>query len=226
MTYEAFRKKIRARFEELSEQEQVQTMPFRGEHLQIFPQVFSPKLFSESVWFGKQLTPLCQGKKLLEVGTGTGIIAIMCAQAGARVTATDINPEAVRNAQENFQTYNVEGQVYYADVYTGLPEDKKYDIIFWNHPFNLSTEPEKKDLLKSIFDYRYKALEQYVAQARNYLTQNGRLLLGTGNLADFKQLERIAQRHNYTLKELSKDRCYIDNDDFELYCQVLEFIQQ
>jgi len=33
-----------------------------------------------------------EGKRVLDMGTGTGIIAIAAAQAGADVTAVDVNP--------------------------------------------------------------------------------------------------------------------------------------
>lgn len=41
------------------------------------------------------------GKRVLEVGTGTGVLALVLARAGARVTATDLEPAAVACAREN-----------------------------------------------------------------------------------------------------------------------------
>jgi hypothetical protein len=41
------------------------------------------------------------GKRALDVGTGTGVLAILLARAGARVVATDLSPAAVGCAREN-----------------------------------------------------------------------------------------------------------------------------
>ena len=42
-----------------------------------------------------------RGMRVLEVGTGSGFIALHCAKAGAVVTATDISPLAIQNAKDN-----------------------------------------------------------------------------------------------------------------------------
>lgn len=50
----------------------------------------------------KAAAPLAQ-ERVLDVGTGTGILAILAHQLGARaITVTDIDPEALRVAEENF----------------------------------------------------------------------------------------------------------------------------
>jgi SAM-dependent methyltransferase len=41
------------------------------------------------------------GEKVLDVGTGTGVVAITAARAGARVTALDLTPELLATAREN-----------------------------------------------------------------------------------------------------------------------------
>src|SRR5882762_8838059 len=41
------------------------------------------------------------GEAVLDVGTGTGVVAITAARAGARVTALDLTPELLEQAREN-----------------------------------------------------------------------------------------------------------------------------
>ena len=56
----------------------------------------------------QQLLPLSlEGTKVLDMGCGTGILAIMAALRGARdITAIDIDPWCVENATENVQQNN------------------------------------------------------------------------------------------------------------------------
>src|SRR4051812_34327997 len=62
-----------------------------------------PALTNSSLILLKSLPDL-EGKSVLDLGTGCGILAVYAALNGAsRVTAVDIDPNAVANASENVQ---------------------------------------------------------------------------------------------------------------------------
>jgi len=67
------------------------------------PTVFHPKIFLTSKFFAEFLQGLdLTGKNAVEIGTGSGILALSAAKAGAAsVLALDINPAAVRTAAAN-----------------------------------------------------------------------------------------------------------------------------
>ena len=73
-----------------------------------------------------------QGKSVLDMGCGTGVLAILASMRGAaRVDAIDIDPWSYLNAQENVKLNNQEHiSVIEGDV--GLLKDEKYDIILAN----------------------------------------------------------------------------------------------
>lgn len=75
----------------------------------------------------------CKGKRILDVGSGSGILAIAGAKLGAeRVCATDIDPEAVRVAKENIDYNGVADRidVLEANLVHGI--DFKADIALAN----------------------------------------------------------------------------------------------
>ena len=76
--------------------------------------------------------------RILDIGTGTGLIALMMAQRypQAKVTAIDIDDGAVRQAKENVSASPFVDRinVIKADVLT-FEEEKKYDSIVCNPPF-------------------------------------------------------------------------------------------
>lgn len=172
--------------------------------LTVLPNVFSPKYFTDSFWFAKELKEIIGRFSLLEIGTGTGIIALFCALNGAKVVATDINPAAVKNAKINFKRYNLNIPTMVGDLYEPIKDNQKFDFIFWNHPFHYWEEEVKEMLLKAGYDKHYNSLKRYVKEAGNYLTNKGRLLLGTGNFADLKKIKEIAKDNNYSLVLLKK----------------------
>jgi ribosomal protein L11 methylase PrmA len=71
--------------------------------LTVRPTVFHPRYFISSERFAEFIDTLdLNGKQVIDVGTGTGILAIAAARAGAeRVIATDINPNAALSVPEN-----------------------------------------------------------------------------------------------------------------------------
>ncbi len=176
-----------------------------GVDLYIAPNVFSPRYFTDSWWFAVNLAAIVGNSRLLDIGTGTGIIAVVAALAGANVTASDINPDAVENARINFARHGIQGNVFGGALFDGIPSNETFDFIFWNHPF-MSTGNSKETLLAmSGFDYQYEGIKGYINRAKDYLSSNGRLLLGTGTFAELSRIDEIARQSNYIVRILKRE---------------------
>ena len=173
-----------------------------GIQIAVLPEVYAPGFFSDSCWFASVLPEVVGSGSLLEVGTGTGIIAIACAKRGASVVATDINPCAIENARMNAKRHRLKIDVRMGDLYSASRQEERFDFIFWAHPFNNWNEPVSDVLMKSGRDYRYQSLKGYIHRARNHLNETGRLLLGTGDSADIDAIECMARDAGYELRVL------------------------
>jgi len=81
-----------------------------GFRLNVGPTVFHPRYFLTSEFFASVIDRLdLKGKRVADVGTGSGVLALASARAGAEtVTAIDINPNAVLTAAENARANRVE----------------------------------------------------------------------------------------------------------------------
>ena len=168
--------------------------------LVVLPNVYSPRYFTDSFWFAEVLPDLVMRKSLLEIGTGTGIVALSCARKGARVVATDINPDAVRNARLNSKRAGITISVREGHLYEPIGTDERFDFIFWNHPFHNWSKPVEDTLLRAALDQNYSSLSGYIRGARRHLSNGGKLLLGTGDRADQRGIAAIARRNGYRLK--------------------------
>lgn len=93
-----------------------------------------------AAWTAAQLPCLTDpgALRILDVGTGTGFMALMLAQAfpGARVEAVEIAAEAAREAAENFarSPWAPRLRVFHADFTCFVPESP-YRLVVSNPPF-------------------------------------------------------------------------------------------
>jgi 16S rRNA G1207 methylase RsmC len=222
-------KTVREMFSTLKGSSEITETEIDGVRLKILPNVFSPEIFFESQWFARKVSDLAAGKRLLEVGSGTGIISLFAALKGSQVTAVDVNEKAIENTKLNFAEQNLPVDARLGSVYEPLKETEQYEVIFWNHPFNKTSQNDTDLFLKSVFDYEYKHLETYIAEGGKHLSPGGKLLLGTSNIADLKEIERIAAKYNYDFVLVDKiDRqTEVDgsNTDFRIYQFVLKSVE-
>ncbi len=125
----------------------------------VYPNVFSPKYFNDTAYFAKAL-PFKKGTKMLEIGTGTGAIAILGLLNGIReVVATDVCLTAINNAKENARVYNVQEKmrIIKSDMFEGV-KNEKFDMIFFNAPFFFFSSNPRSLLEITLFDCQYRTL--------------------------------------------------------------------
>lgn len=130
---------------------------------------------------------------ILDLCTGSGCIAIACAKAfpDANIDASDISAEALQVAKINVLKHEVEDQVTLieSDLFLGLPDKKKYDIIVSNPPyvsaeemFNLPAEyKHEPSLALASGKHGLDAALQILQHAKEYLHPQGILIVEVGN---------------------------------------------
>jgi release factor glutamine methyltransferase len=109
-----------------------------GFRLVVRPTVFHPCCFLSSEYFAEFISPLdLSGKRVLDVGTGSGILALAAARAGAaHVVAGDINPNAARTTAENACANGLGDRVsaLCSDLLSALAPRPLFDVILSSPP--------------------------------------------------------------------------------------------
>lgn len=142
--------------------------PFQFKQFTIFQDKTAMKIGTDGVLLGAFISEK-NPKKIVDIGTGTGLIALMMAQkyARAKIDAIEIELEAYVQAKENFSNskWSNRFNIFHQDFKNFKP-NYVYDLVVSNPPFYNST---------------FKKLEQKRATARH-----------TQGLSFFDLLEKTA----------------------------------
>lgn len=153
---------------------------------------------------------------VLDIGTGSGCIAISLARAlkFAQVTATDVSPDALAVAQHNATALKTRVRFLEQDILTCSAPSQAWDIIVSNPPY--ITEQEKATMERNVLDYEphsalfvpnddpmlfYRPIAAYASRS---LKNGGRLYLEINRA--------MAQQVSDILRQAGLSNIHIHND--------------
>lgn len=127
--------------------------------------------------------------KILDIGTGTGCIAIELAKhfKSAEITAVDVCQPTLDTALKNAKKYNVEINFILSDIFSNVYE--KFDLIVSNPPY--ISQAAVADVAEDVYEYEphralfaedngYYFYRQIVENAHKYLLSNGKVAFELG----------------------------------------------
>ncbi len=142
-------------------------------------------------------------KKILEIGTGTGLISLMLAQrnVSAKILAIDINENAVKLASENFRNsiFNENLKVELKD-FKNFETNENFDLVVCNPPFFEENASAKDVLARQQVELNFRNL---VEKSTEIITKKGILsiILPSEAATDVKSL---AEEFNlYLVREIN-----------------------
>jgi release factor glutamine methyltransferase len=163
------------------------TVPFLGTTLMVRPPVLIPRPETEW-WVDLIIQALKRAPRaphtLLDIGTGSGCIAISLALAFPKATiyAVDIEPEALRLAQENAALARCTNIIFVlSHLYDQLPQGITFNCILSNPPYISKTEYQQLDPQVALWedpqalkadDDGYALLSSIIMQAPQWLTHD------------------------------------------------------
>ena len=157
-----------------------------GGTITILPHVYVPSDQSVPAMLSRY-AGLLAGKTVLDLGTGTGVLALVAAKLGAaRVVATDSNPKAVENARRNVARFSLGERIEIAgpgDLF-GPVGDRTFDVIVFNAPW-IQGEPQTLYDTAN-YDPGFKVIDGFMREAPGRLSPDGAILLQYSNVSERK----------------------------------------
>ena len=124
--------------------------------------------------------------RVLDMGTGSGVNAILAARYAHDVVAVDINPHAVEAARANAVRNGVADRVSVgiSNIFTNVTG--RFDLIIFDPPFRWFTPADHIEMAAA--DPGYAGLTAFFRDAHRYLTDTGRMLIFFGTSGDLAYL--------------------------------------
>ncbi len=142
------------------------------------------------------------GRRVLDLGTGSGVLAIVCALKGAEwVVATDISRRALRTAEENLRLNGVRCvELRHGDLYQALKPHERFHVIVSNPPMT----PSPRSLPRFTWGgpSGRMVLDRVIEGAWSRLEPGGRLIIPTISLVGIGETWRRLREKGFRVRAL------------------------
>jgi release factor glutamine methyltransferase len=174
-----------------------------GRRWDLLPGVFSP-VSSPTTGFSLRLLGLAAPHRtrmtgsFLEIGCGTGVIAVSAALAGCdRVVAIDVNPAAVANTTLNAARHGVSDHcaAVRSDLFNNLDPADRFDTIYWHSNYVMAPVAYHWETMheRAYVDPGYVTHRRFLESAWRRVRPGGAVLLHFSARGRLDRLRDIAR---------------------------------
>lgn len=175
-----------------------QRISYRGFEITVFPDVFVPRQISQVSGVSPKNLRMYKDKNILDMGSGTGIQSIIAFKSGAKsILSVDINPDACKNSQYNFDSYVIKhASVIESDLFEKVPE--KFDSIVAYLPSIDAPVEGMRD--RAVYDPGFQTFRRFLEVAKDHLNLDGIIYTCWVNINNsIKTFYDLVAKHNYKI---------------------------
>ena len=149
-----------------------------------------------------------KGKSVIDIGTGSGILAKKAKQSGAKsVTALDINPEAIKQLKKE----KINGiKLIHSNLFQKVKG--KFDLIICNPPY--LPEEKEEDKQSKLATSGGKSGDEFIIkflnQTLSHLNKNGIILILVSSLTPIKKINHLLKRLKLKNKVIASKKIFFE----------------
>jgi release factor glutamine methyltransferase len=168
------------------------------------PSVMNPRLFRTGSFLAEVVeVETGEGDATLDMGCGSGIVALAAARKLAVVLAVDKNPVAVRATRINAMLNGLAIEAGESDLFERVPDELRFHLIAFNPPF--FQRPQGGDLSMALADGPgLPTLERFCGECRRHLARGGRALVAGSTNGALSLMRRIYEQHGYAWRTIAE----------------------
>jgi len=183
-------------------QESEASLEFLGRNLVVGRDVLLPAPPEFNLMTATVLKEVRNTDTVLDMGTGSGVQAILAAPNARRVLAVDVNPEAVRCARINAARNGVADRIEIrrSDLFADV--SGRFDLILFDPPFRWTAPRDIWE--RASADQGYATLQAFLRDSKQHLKKTGRIIVHFGTSGDLAYLKHLIRRNGFRRKQLLK----------------------
>ncbi|WP_053990972.1 methyltransferase [Mangrovimonas sp. TPBH4] len=180
---------------------------YKGLTVMVHPEVFPPHFTLSTKILMDYISDLTlSGKSLLELGCGSGILSLFAASKGAKVTASDINQEALKGLEQDAELNQQEIELIESNLFKNIPHSD-FDYIIINPPYypkDPKNNQEKAWYCGQDFQY-FKALFPVLSK---YCTPQNSILMILSQDCPLDSIRAIASQNGFQLQPVHSKKIW------------------
>ncbi len=155
---------------------------------------------------------------VIDMGTGSGILAEEAAKYADKVIAADINKVAINCCKKTIKNKGI--TFVHSDLFKNIGKKVRVDLIIFNPPYlpYHELEPEDSKLITTGGKKGYEIIERLLSQASAHLKENGRILIVFSSLTKKNKVDEIIDKYLFSSKLLESKKIFFE----ELYVPLIE----
>lgn len=194
---------------------------YKGITIELHPDVYDP---AEDTFLLLNEITIDSNERILELGTGCGLIALDCARRGAQVLCTDINPFAVQltrhNIERNHHLLKGQIQVRQGNLFSIIKKNERFDIVIFNPPYLPTTPAETSgewfDIATDGGRDGLRVTKQFLHDLPKHLTPHGQAYFIVSSLSPRESLERSLKKKHLITRVVASQR--FESETLDVYC--------
>jgi release factor glutamine methyltransferase len=177
----------------------------QGAPIIVIPSVANPRLLRTGAFFAAKLNVagVDADAHVLDMGTGSGITAVVAAKFARRVVAVDINAAAVRCASINARLNKLEQRIEtrHGDLFAPVAGER-FDLVLFNPPFLRGTPRDDRERAWRSTD----VAERFAADLGAHLKPGGAALVLLSSFGDARGFLEEFQRRGFAISVFAEHR--------------------
>jgi release factor glutamine methyltransferase len=175
--------------------------------LVVQPGVFHPGFFFSTKLFLRFLKTIdFNGKSVLEIGAGSGLISLYLASTGANVTAIDISSTAIDNIKNNAEINNLKLNILHSDMFSNVPA-QKFDAVIIAPPY-YKKHPQKEAEHAWYCGENGEYFSKLFSKLGNYIHNHSKTLMILSDDCDIIMIKYIAASNRFSMTAVLEHEKY------------------
>ena len=123
---------------------------------------------------------------VLDIGTGSGVLAVEAAKKAKRVVGVDIDEKAVKYCKKNVKNKKI--KFLKSNLFKNVKG--RFDLIVFNPPY-LPKDKDDKDIAHCGGKHGYEVIEKFLREVDDYLEPDGKILLLFSSLTNKEKVDEF-----------------------------------